>query len=99
MKRLTHTYILGYRIKITYKNFDDGCWGECCSDSKEITLALKCLDDDEQHKLTLIHEVTHMIFRLTGIAYMDRNEEEAYVRCVENLVIPWILKHQKLWNQ
>ena len=37
-----------------------------------------------------------MIFRITGIAYMERNEEEAYVRCVENLVIPWIFEHKHL---
>jgi len=33
---------------------------------------------------------------MTGVAFMAENDEEAYVRCVENLVIPWVLKHQHL---
>jgi len=37
-----------------------------------------------------------MIFELSGIAFMAENDEEAYVRCVENLVIPWVLEHQQL---
>jgi hypothetical protein len=37
-----------------------------------------------------------MIFEMTGIAFMEVNDEEAYVRCVENLVIPWVLKHNEL---
>ena len=39
---------------------------------------------------TLIHEVMHMIMWLTGISFMERNDEEVYVRCFENLVLPWI---------
>jgi len=27
---------------------------------------------------------------------MENNDEEAYVRCVENLVIPWVMKNQNL---
>jgi len=27
---------------------------------------------------------------------MEQNDEEAYVRCVENLVLPWVLDHQHL---
>ena len=37
-----------------------------------------------------------MIMRLTGLAFMERNEEEAYVRCIENLIIPWIFEHKHL---
>jgi len=32
----------------------------------------------------------HMIMWLTGISFMERNDEEVYVRCFENLVLPWI---------
>ena len=37
-----------------------------------------------------------MIFEMTGLAYMERNDEEAYVRCVENLLIPWILENKDI---
>lgn len=71
-------------------------WGECLMDDKVIKLNKKCLEDSEQHWWTLVHEVTHMIFEMTGIAFMEFNDEEAYVRCVENLVIPWVLENTHL---
>lgn len=92
--KLSSIQILGKKIKIKYKDIDD--WGECDIDKKQITLSLKCLKDADQHWWTLIHEVTHMIFELSGLAYMEANDEESYVRCVENLVIPWVLEHQYL---
>jgi len=86
--------VLGKWIKVRYSDIEE--WGLCDNDQLTIFLSLKCIDDPKQHWLTLIHEVSHMIFRITGIAYMERNEEEAYVRCVENLIIPWILEHKHL---
>ena len=86
--------VLGKWIKVRYSDIEE--WGLCDNDQLTIFLSLKCIDDPKQHWLTLIHEVSHMIFRITGIAYMERNEEEAYVRCVENLIIPWIFEHKHL---
>jgi hypothetical protein len=40
-----------------------------------------------------------MILRLSGVAFMEVNDEEAYVRCIENLVIPWVLKNQNIIAQ
>ncbi len=94
MKRLSHVNVLNQKIKISYEEMED--WGECFLDNKLIKLNKKCLKDPEQHWWTLVHEVTHMIFELSGIAFMAENDEEAYVRCVENLVIPWVLEHQQL---
>ena len=94
MKRLSSVEVLDRKIKIIYEEMED--WGECFMDDKLIKLNKKCLKDPEQHWWTLVHEVTHMIFEMTGIAFMDNNDEEAYVRCVENLVIPWGLKHNGL---
>ena len=71
-------------------------WGECLIDDKVIKLNKKCLEDSEQHWWTLVHEVTHMILRMSGVAFMEENDEEAYVRCIENLVIPWVLKNQDI---
>ena len=55
-----------------------------------IKLSHACLDDDELHWSTLVHEVMHMIFHMAGISFMEGNSEEAYVRCIESLIIPWI---------
>jgi hypothetical protein len=94
MKRLSFVDVLNVKIKIVYEEMDE--WGECLMDNKLIKLNKKCLKDPEQHWWTLVHEVTHMIFEMTGLAFMESNDEEAYVRCVENLVIPWVLKHNDL---
>ncbi len=86
--------VLNQKIRIVYEDMED--WGECLLDEKLIKLNKKCLKNPEQHWWTLVHEVTHMVFELSGVAFMVENDEEAYVRCVENLVIPWVLKHQHL---
>lgn len=96
VKKLTNIDLLGQTIKIIYKDIDEGDWGQCDIDERTITLNNKCLKDKKHHWATLVHEVTHMVFELSGVAYMDRNDEEAYVRCVENLLIPWILENQDL---
>lgn len=90
MKRLQKIKVLGHKIKIEYKTWPDGQFGSCDPDSRTIKLSHACLDDDELHWSTLVHEVTHLIFYMAGISFMESNSEEAYVRCIENLVLPWI---------
>ena len=92
--RVKSLRVLGRRIRVRYSDIEE--WGLCDNDQFTIFLSLKCIDDPRQHWLTIIHEVTHMILRMTGLAYMERQEEEAYVRCIENLIIPWIFEHQHL---
>lgn len=96
VKKLKSIELIGKTITIVYRDIEEGDWGQCDVDDKKIILNNKCLKDKEHHWSTLVHEVTHMIFELTGIAYMEKNDEEAYVRCVENLLIPWILDNQDL---
>ena len=95
MKKLTSIIVLDHKIKIEYVKDPDN-WGECDSDKMIIKLSTDCLKDPRIHSTTLMHEVTHMILRLSGVAFMEENDEEAYVRCIENLVIPWMLKNQHL---
>lgn len=85
--------ILGKKIKVVYEDSEE--WGHCDVDNKIIYLSIRCLEDENMHFYTIVHEVTHMIFELSGIAYMDNNDEEAYVRCVENLIIPWVLEFKE----
>lgn len=37
---------------------------------------------------TLRHEMTHAAFAVAGISHLRRFEEEAIVRCLENLLFP-----------
>ena len=94
MRKVSSINVLNHKIKIVYEEMED--WGECFMDDKLIKLNKKCLKDPEQRWWTLVHEVTHMIFEMTGLAFMECNDEEAYVRCVENLVIPWVLDNSNL---
>ena len=95
MKRLTSIKVLDHKVKIEYMEHINN-WGECDSDRLIIRLSNECLEDDRIHYSTLLHEVTHLILRLSGVAYMEANDEEAYVRCIENLLIPWVLKNQNI---
>jgi hypothetical protein len=95
MKKLSSTMVLGQKVKIKYEA-DLGNWGECDHDAMTIKLSEECLMDPKLHFMTLAHEVTHLILRMSGIAYMEANDEEAYVRCIENLIIPWVLENQSI---
>jgi hypothetical protein len=95
MKKLNSIKVLDRKVKIEYID-DAENWGECDSDHLVIRLSKDCLQDETIHYSTLLHEVTHMILRLSGVAFMEQNDEEAYVRCIENLLIPWVLKNQDI---
>lgn len=90
MRKLRNITVLGHKIKIEYKTWNDGQFGSCDPDNRLIKLSHACLDDDELHWATLSHEVMHMIFHMAGISFMEGNSEEAYVRCIESLILPWI---------
>ena len=96
MRKLSCVNVIGKKIKIIYEDMED--WGQCFTDQKTIYLSNKCLEDPEIHWWTLVHEVTHLIFAMSGVAFMEQNDEEAYVRCVENLVLPWVLDNLHLKN-
>lgn len=74
-------------------------WGQWNLDEKTIYLNIKCLDDENLFYWTLIHEILHAFFEMSGVAFMDQNDEEAYVRCMENLFLPWLLKQNKIVEQ
>ena len=90
--------VLGQSVKIEYVDGMDN-WGECDQDKMLIRLSKLCLEDKKDHFSTLVHEVTHLILRMSGIAYMEANDEEAYVRCIENLIIPWVLENQNILDE
>ena len=99
MKPIKSVNVLGHKIKVEYTTWDDGQWGSCDLDNRSIKLSRQCLKDDEQHWATLVHEVAHMIFGMAGIAYMESNSEEAYVRCIESLLLPWIMGNYHIKNR
>ena len=88
--------ILGRKVEVVYED-DLEAWGECDSDFLIIKIRTEATTKNPEFLFqTILHEVTHMIFRLSGVAFMENNDEEAYVRCVESLVIPWVLQNKHL---
>lgn len=63
-------------------------WGEYRADDKEIILASRTLDKQSNLRETLRHEILHASFDIGGIAYLEGYEEEAIVRCIENIFHP-----------
>ena len=98
MKRLQKINVLGHSIKIEYKTWADGQFGSCDPDNRSIKLSHACLEDEALHWETLKHEVMHMILHMSGISFMESNNEEAYVRCIENLILPWIEDNRPQWK-
>ena len=47
----------------------------------------------DQKYETLMHEATHAALQVSGLAFLlNDKEEEAFVRCIETVLIPSILK-------
>lgn len=63
-------------------------WGEYRADDKEIVLASRTLDKQSNLRETLRHEILHAALDIGGIAYLEGYEEEAIVRCIENIFHP-----------
>ena len=63
-------------------------WGEYHADDHQIVLASKTLDKQSTLRETLRHEMLHAALDISGLSYLERFEEEAVVRCAENLFFP-----------
>jgi len=72
-------------------------WGEYHGDDAEIVLASRTLDKQSTLRETLRHEMLHAALDICGLSYLERYEEEAVVRCIENVFHPaWEKVHQEL---
>jgi len=63
-------------------------WGEYHADDRKIVLASRTLDKQSSLRETLRHEMLHAALDICGLSYLERYEEEAVVRCVENVFAP-----------
>lgn len=77
----------GQRVKIkVVEDFED--WGEYDHDKKIITLSKECLKSTKLFLSTLRHEMIHASLAIGGVAYSDHFEEEAIVRCMDDIFFP-----------
>lgn len=63
-------------------------WGEYHADNHQIVLASRTLDKQSTMRETLRHEMLHAALDICGISHLQSYEEEAVVRCVENVFHP-----------
>jgi hypothetical protein len=63
-------------------------WGEYRGDDAEIVLAAKTITKQSSLRETLRHEMLHAALDIAGLSYLERFEEEAVVRCIDNIFHP-----------
>ena len=86
----------GVRISIVVDP-DMENWGEYRSDDKKIALATKTLAKKQTTRETLRHEILHASLDIAGLSHLTTYQEEATVRCLDNIFFPaWEKLHAKL---
>lgn len=64
------------------------CYGEYHHDKAEIRLSTKAMVKQSDLRETLRHEMMHAAMAISGVAFSERFEEEALVRCFEEIFFP-----------
>lgn len=86
----------GKRIRIRVIPDMDN-WGEYHHDKAEIHIAARALQKRSDFRATLRHEVMHAALAISGVSYCTGFQEEAVVRCMEDIFFPaWLKIHAKL---
>jgi len=77
----------GHRVKIkVVENFED--WGEYDHDEKTISVSSRAMKSKAFYLSTLRHEMVHAALAIGGVAFSESMEEEAIVRCMDELFFP-----------
>jgi len=85
VKSLKSVVIAGQRIKIQKTELDD-CYGQYLHEKRTIQLNKKLQEDEILP--TLRHEMLHAAFHISGISFCENFEEEACVRCIDEVFFP-----------
>ena len=80
----TEIQIGGRTITVRIDPKLEDAWGMYHSDDAEIVLSPRTLDKQSTLRETLRHEMLHAALDICGISYLERYEEEAIIRCIEN---------------
>ena len=63
-------------------------WGEYHADEQEIVLAARTLEKQSTLRETLRHEILHVSLDVAGLSHLTVYQEEAIVRCIDNIFHP-----------
>ena len=88
MQRLPSSVrIGGKRVSIVISKSIEN-FGEYHHDKAEIVLSSRVLTKASDLRETLRHEMMHAAMSISGISYLEKFEEEAVVRCFEEIFFP-----------
>ncbi len=77
----------GVRVRINFRDLgDDECYGLYSHRRKLITID-KSLKDKELID-TILHDMLHAALGISGLAFCESYEEEAIVRCMDEIFFP-----------
>tara|TARA_A100001388_G_C28768102_1_gene502030 strand:+ start:579 stop:908 length:330 start_codon:yes stop_codon:yes gene_type:complete len=77
----------GVRVRIKFRDLgDDDCYGAYSHRRKVIEID-KTLKGKDLHD-TIRHEMLHAALGISGLAYCESYEEEAIVRCMDEIFFP-----------
>jgi hypothetical protein len=71
-------------------------WGEYHADKGEIVLASRTLERQSTLRETLRHEILYASLDIAGLSHLTVYQEEAIVRCIDNIFHPVWEKVRKL---
>lgn len=78
----------GLPVKIVVDPSLEESWGEYMGDEKVIRLSPHAVSKKQTCRETIRHELLHAAFDISGVAYLQKWEEEAVVRCIDNIFHP-----------
>lgn len=86
----------GHKVRIEVStSLED--WGQYDHDRKVITVSHHTLEKASLLRTTLRHELMHAALSISGVSYCTGFQEEAVVRCFDELFFPtWDKLHAKL---
>lgn len=85
--------MISFRVDIPIRVDDElEDWGQYRPDAREIVLSERALQNSKTLRETLRHEIQHAALDIAGLSYLKHYEEEAIVRCYDNLAAPAIEK-------
>ena len=77
----------GVRVRLTFRNLsDDDCYG-FYSHKRKLIVIDKALSAKDRHD-TLRHEMIHAALGISGLSFCESYEEEAIVRCMDEIFFP-----------
>jgi hypothetical protein len=77
----------GSRVRISViKHMTD--WGNYLHDERRIKINIECFAIKGKVKAILRHELQHAALSISGVAFMDKFDEEAVVRCFDEIFFP-----------